>query len=145
MSSVACIVNGYGLDGPGFESRWGAKFSATVFTGPGSNPASCTMGTRSFPRVKCGRGVLLTSHILTEQWSRKSRAIPLLPLCAVRTVQSLSTCAVVHLYLFYIIWKGYFGETKLCEVTEASVTSVPETYCWNRGDVQAIPDKSWPL
>jgi len=94
MSSVACIVNGYGLDGPGFESRWGAKFSATVFTGPGSNPASCTMGTRSFPRVKCGRGVLLTSHILTEQWSRKSRAIPLLPLCAVRTVQSLSTCTV---------------------------------------------------
>ena len=30
----------YGLDGPGIESRWGAKFSAQVHTGPGAQPAS---------------------------------------------------------------------------------------------------------
>ena len=36
---------GYGLDGPGIESQWGARFSAPVQTGPGPHPASCTMGT----------------------------------------------------------------------------------------------------
>jgi len=45
--SVVGIVTGYGLDGPGIESRWGRDFSATVQTGPGAHPASCTMGTGS--------------------------------------------------------------------------------------------------
>ena len=35
-----------------------------VQTGPGAHPASCKMGTWSFPGVKCGRGVLLTTHPL---------------------------------------------------------------------------------
>jgi hypothetical protein len=30
----------------------GARFFAHVQTGPGAHPASCTMGTGSFPRVK---------------------------------------------------------------------------------------------
>ena len=47
--SVASIATGYGLDGPGIESRWGARFSAPVHTGPGAHSASCTMGTGSFP------------------------------------------------------------------------------------------------
>jgi hypothetical protein len=47
-SSVG-IATGYGLDGPGIESRWGARFSAPVQTGPGAHPASYTMGTGSFP------------------------------------------------------------------------------------------------
>ena len=35
----------------------GARFSAPVQTGPGAYPASCTMGTGSFPGVKrSGRG-----------------------------------------------------------------------------------------
>ena len=46
------IATRYGLDGPGIESRWGARFSAPVQTGPGAHPASCTMGTGSFPVVK---------------------------------------------------------------------------------------------
>jgi hypothetical protein len=50
-SSVG-IATGYGLDGPGIESRLGAKFSAPVQTGPGAHPASCKMGTGSFPGVK---------------------------------------------------------------------------------------------
>ena len=41
-------MTGYGLDGPGIESRWRARFSAHVQTGPGAHPASCTMGTGSF-------------------------------------------------------------------------------------------------
>jgi hypothetical protein len=55
-SSVG-IATGYGLDGPGIESRWGARFFAHVQTGPEAHPASCTMGTGSFPGVKRpGRG-----------------------------------------------------------------------------------------
>ena len=47
-----------GLDGPGFESRCGARFFAPVQTGSGAHPASCTRGTGSFPGVKrSGRGV----------------------------------------------------------------------------------------
>ena len=62
--SVVGIAAGYGLDGPGIESRWGARFSAPVQSGLGVHPASCTMGTGSFPGVKSGRGVMLTPHPL---------------------------------------------------------------------------------
>ena len=58
--SVVAIATGYGLDGPGIEFRWEARFSAPVQTGPGAHPASCTIGTGSFPGVKSGRGVTLT-------------------------------------------------------------------------------------
>jgi len=37
------------------------------------------MGTGSFPGVKCGWGVLVTTHSLLEPRSWKSRAIPLRP------------------------------------------------------------------
>ena len=60
--SVVGIATGYGLDGPGIESRLGARFSTPVQTGPGAHPASCTMGTGSFPGVKSGRGLTLTPH-----------------------------------------------------------------------------------
>jgi len=73
------IATGYGLDGPGIESRRGARFSPPVQTGLGAHPASCTMGTGSFQGVKGGRGVTLTPHHLLVPLSRKSRAIPLLP------------------------------------------------------------------
>jgi len=46
------IVTRYGLDVPGIESRWGARFSTPVQTGPGTYPASYTLGTWSFPGVK---------------------------------------------------------------------------------------------
>ena len=47
----------------------GSRFSAPVQTGPGAHPASCTMGTGSFPGVKSGRGVTLTPHPLLVPWS----------------------------------------------------------------------------
>jgi hypothetical protein len=61
-SSVG-ITTGYGMDGPGIESRWGARFFAPVQTGPVVHPASCTTGTtvkigyRVFPggRLRPGR------------------------------------------------------------------------------------------
>jgi len=40
----------------------GTRFFAPFQTGPGAHPASCTMGTGSFPGVKSGRGVTLTPH-----------------------------------------------------------------------------------
>jgi len=55
------------------------------------------MGTGPFPGVNSGLGVTLTPHPLLVPWSRKSRAIPLLPLRAVQPVQSLSACTRVHL------------------------------------------------
>jgi hypothetical protein len=59
----------------------GARFFAHFQTGSGAHPASCTMGTGSFPGVKRpGRGAdhppLLAPRL------RMNRAIPLLPLWA---------------------------------------------------------------
>jgi hypothetical protein len=67
--SVVGIATGYGLDGPGIESRWGARFSAPVQTSPGVHPASCTMGTGFLPGVKRGQGVTLTPHPFLVPWS----------------------------------------------------------------------------
>jgi hypothetical protein len=52
----------------------GARFSAPVQTGPGAYPASCTMGTGSFPGVESGRGVTLTPLSLLVPRS-KNRAL----------------------------------------------------------------------
>ena len=55
--SAVGIATRYGLDGPGIESRLGARFSAPVQTGPGPHPATYTMGTGYFPGLKragCG-------------------------------------------------------------------------------------------
>ena len=70
------IATEYGLDGPG-SNPGGDEILPPVQTGPGAHPASCEMGTGSFPGVKCGRGVLLTTHPLLVPRCRKSRAIPL--------------------------------------------------------------------
>ena len=49
------VANRYGLDGLVIESRW---VRGEIFrTGPGAHPASCKMGTGSFPGIKRpGRG-----------------------------------------------------------------------------------------
>jgi len=107
--SVVGIATGYGLDGPGIESR----ISALVETDPGAYPASYTMGTGSFPELKSGRDVTLTYHPLLVQWSRKSRAIPLLPLWAVRPVQSLSASTRVHFTLPCVTAYVLFGKEGL--------------------------------
>jgi hypothetical protein len=61
-SSVG-IATGYGLDGPGIETR----FSPPVQTGPGAHPASCTMGTGSFPGLESSRDVTLTLTLLVPR------------------------------------------------------------------------------
>ena len=89
----------------------GARFSAPVQNDPGAHPASCTMGTGSFPEVKSGRGMTLTLHLLLVPWSRKSRVIPILPLWAVRPVQSLSACTGVH--FIFTFYRSFGGTTVL--------------------------------
>jgi len=59
------------------------------------------MGTGSFLGVKSGRGVKLTPYPLLVPWTRKSRAIPLLPLWTLRPVQNLISCTRVHFTWFY--------------------------------------------
>jgi len=80
------------------------------------------MGTGSFTGVKSGLGVMLTPHPFLVPWSRKSRAIPLFPLWAVRPVQSLSACTV-ELYLY-----SPYGPYVLCRASvpvQYSYTSTP--------------------
>ena len=72
------------------------RYFPPVHPGPGTHSASCTMGTGSFPGVKYGRGVLLTTHPLLVSWSWKSRAIPLANLWA--TTGSVTGT----LYLYYL-------------------------------------------
>ena len=95
-SSVG-IATDYGLDGPGIESRWGRDFPP-VQTGSGAHASSSTMGTGSFPGVKCGRGVLLTTHPLLASRSWKSRAIPLPPLW----VTTGPVTGMLYLYLYVL-------------------------------------------
>jgi len=71
----------------------GARFYAPLQIGPGDHPASCKMVTGSFPEVKSVQGMT---------WSRKSRAIPLLPLWG-RTVCTEPQC----------LYKGAFYLTLL--------------------------------
>ena len=103
------IATGCMLDGPGIESRMGARFSAPVQTDPGPPPpASCTMGSGSFPEVKCDRSVTLTPHPLVVPRSRKS--IPLLPIWAVRLLKSLvpvQGCTIPYLMLRDVMYKRY--------------------------------------
>ena len=78
--------------------------------------------TGSFPGIRNGRGVTLTPHPLLVPWSRKSRAIPLIPLLAVRPVQSLSACTV-QLYLYSPYWP--YGLYRASVPVQYSYTSTP--------------------
>ena len=90
------IATGHGLDGPRIESRWGRDFPhpSRPALGPTQPPVQWVPG--HSPGIKSGRNVTLTPHPLLVSWSRKSRAIPLLPLWTVWPLQSLSACTRVH-------------------------------------------------
>ena len=91
-----------------------------VQTGPGAHPATCTMGTGSFPGVKSSRGMTLTPHPLLVPWSWKGRAIPLLPLWAVRPVKSLSACTRVRFTFF--TYEFNFKSSDVSSITPTKCT-----------------------
>jgi hypothetical protein len=74
--SAVGIATHYGLDGPGIESRWEARFYAPVQTGPRAHSASYAVRTGSFPVVKRpGRRVVYPPHLgarLKEEYNYTS-------------------------------------------------------------------------
>ena len=89
-----------------------------VQSGPVAHPASCTMGTGSFPGVKYGRGVLLTTHPLLVPRSWKSRAIPLPNLWA----KTGPVTGTLYFYPFIHV----FGKPILCLHISSQQLTAPE-------------------
>ena len=54
----------------------------------------------------------LNPHPLLVPWSRKGRAIPLLPLWAVRPVQNISACTRVHFTFTFLLFVYYAVTTR---------------------------------
>ena len=114
-------MTGYRLDGLGIKSLWGRDF-CTYSDQPWGPPSLLYNGYQVFPRGKYRPGQTLTPPYLLVPWSRKSRAIPLLPLWAVRPVQNLSACTVqLYLYSPY----GPYGLYSASVPVQYSYTSTP--------------------
>jgi len=98
----------------GIESRWGRDFPP-VQTGRGAHLVSCERGTRSFPGVKFGRGVLLTTDLLLVPRSWKGTAIPLHRACNGIILPSFlqSFNSIMNLKKFIIILRT---RCKLCGI-----------------------------
>ena len=79
VGSVIGITTSYVLDGPRIEYRWGRDFPhlSRQALGPTQPPVQWVPGLSQ--GIKSSRCVTLTPHPLLVPWSRKSRAIPLLP------------------------------------------------------------------
>ena len=108
-------VTGYGLDGPRNESLCGGgdfPHLSRPALEPTQPPVQWVPGLSR--GLMSGRGVSLTPHPLLVPWSRKSRAIPLLPVLAVRPVQSLTACTRVHFTFFFTLQCNHNGMLNCC-------------------------------
>ena len=120
VQSVYRLATGWTVRG---SNPSGGEIFHTCPDRPWGPPSLLYNGYRLFPLgVKSGWGVTLTPHPLLVPWSRKSRAIPLLPLWAVRTVQCLSACTV-QLYLYSHYW--LYGLYRTSVPVQYSYTSTP--------------------
>jgi len=84
-----------------------------VINRPIFSVASCTIGTVFFPGGKERPGRDADPSPPSSVVVMKSKAIPLLPLWAVRPVQSLSACTRVHVtFTLFSVWPvSYFIST----------------------------------
>jgi len=64
------IATDYGLDGPVSNPSGGLDFPP-VQTGPGAHPASCAMGTWSFPGVEAAEAWVLPPSSSSAEGPRK--------------------------------------------------------------------------
>jgi len=87
-----------------------AKFTAPVRTGPVATQPPVQWVPCLSRKVKSDQDVKLTPHPFLVPWSWKGRAIPLLPLWALRLVQSLSVCTRVH-FNFFLTKNLHFSQT----------------------------------
>jgi hypothetical protein len=90
------------------SNPFGVRFSVPVQTGPGGTPSLLYNGYWVFPGGKDRPGRDADPSPLLVPWSRKSRAISLLPLWVVRPVQNLSACTRLTFTL-------PFGQTEVLE------------------------------
>ena len=96
----------------------GGEIFRTCPDWPWGPPSLLYNGYRVFPGIKSGRGVTLTPHPLLVPWPRKSRAIPLLHIWAVRPVQSLSPCTRAHFtFTLQLYLYSPYGPYGLCRAS----------------------------
>ena len=123
------------MDGPGIESRWGGKIFRTYPDRPWGPPSLLYNGYRVFPEGKERPGRDADPSPLLVPRSRKGRAIPLLPLWAVRPVQSLSVCTRVH---FTLPFNAPCKVTQCCLPTDPSVCLVTALYNVTESSVDVV-------
>jgi hypothetical protein len=133
-SSVGMAI-GYGLDDPGIESLWGARFSAPVQTGPGAHSASCIMSTGSLPssRKRPGRDADPSSPSIAVAY-KGSIVILLLSLRAFVACKKGET----YLFNFIVPWKP----ASVC--IGQFVSSSPPIHPEQTGRSQALSDQQLP-
>ena len=106
---IHCIGGCVDLLRPDWTGAENLAATGNSIPGRSTHPASCTMGTGSFPGVKCGRGVLLTTHHLPVLRSWKSRAILLPPSGPHRACNGIPLHYIyIYIYIYVCIYKLRF-------------------------------------
>jgi len=119
-SSVG-IATAYGLDGPGIESRWKRDFPYLSRPALGSTQphVKWVSGLSTGGKKQSGRDAETSPPFVP--WLRKSRAIPLFPLWAVRPVESLSSCTGCNLTFYLFLKSNYNHVYKMQYFFEAQI------------------------
>ena len=104
---AAGIATGYGLDGPGIESRWGGEIFRIGVERPSFPPRLLYCGYREFLGVK--RQERGAEHPLLAPRLR----IPLPPLCA--SIDGISWGDLYLYTLYEPLWRNWIA-TRLCAV-----------------------------
>ena len=110
LSSSVGVPNELRAGRSGIESRWGRNFPP-VQNGPGAHPASCKMGTWSFPGVKCCWPLTLQlCHKLSHRYMFRHYCV-ILRQPAINTLPSYTSISnaavgntVYNENLFRLIW-----------------------------------------